>query len=889
MEGLLFLLFISVLIVYITILRSRTILNRQLEQYNSEIARKLKILVDNQLELNEMVMELKSGTIEESANLEDIDKIITDLEFEKIKSTILSKEEQEVEKTKNAHDEQFNFSKKSDHDKESILSELINNELDNEDVDTEEENLKLVKESVIKSENEQIEDDEEDEIIEINQIIEPKKDSKIKSENDNFLTEKRKSFSEQFPDLEKFIGENIINKIGIIITVIGIIFSVKYAIDNEYINEFGRVMIGIAAGGLLIGIAHRLRIKYSAFSSVLVGGGLATLYFTIGLAFQEYHIFSQTIAFVIMLVITIFAVLLSILYDRQELAVLAIIGGFATPLAVSTGAGNYKILFTYLALLNVGMLALAYFKKWRIVNIVSYFFTVFLFSAWLVDAVNKDKLPLKGSFFFASIFYFIFFFQNIIYNLKESKKFQAWEFFILLSNSFAYFGAGLYILHNAAPEFKGLFTALVAIFNFIFAFSLYLKSDIDRNLVYLLIGLVLSFVSLIAPIQLEGNYITLFWSAEAVILLWMWQKTEIQLIKLASVLVIAVMLFSLFMDWEKIYYGFENKHIMQIIINKGFLTGLSVLTSLLLSIYLLSKENSEFLFPNFLLKYYSSGLITIFISVLYLVLFFEISYHLKLNFEDFNQMNIILNSYNTAFLLVLVAWLTTRKAQIYNTLALIFGFIAILIYALYSLPVFANLRNAQIENRLVEFSPLVFHYISLALVLVLIGFNSINFKRANLSNEKLFFANIWFSVFYVLTILSVEIDNIILFTFYDHSSLQILEGNTEILYWQIDTYRTDILSQSHKIAFPVLWGVSSFILMVVGLRKDNRVLRIISLVVFFVTILKLFIIDVWDMAEGGRILAFVLLGVLLLIISFMYQKLKFLILDDENKNEKQKS
>jgi len=177
----------------------------------------------------------------------------------------------------------------------------------------------------------------------------------------------------------------------------------------------------------------------------------------------------------------------------------------------------------------------------------------------------------------------------------------------------------------------------------------------------------------------------------------------------------------------------------------------------------------------------------------------------------------------------------------------------------------------------------------LAFVLVLIGFNSINFKRANLSNEKLFFANIWFSVFYVLTILSVEIDNIILFTFYDHSSLQILEGNTEILYWQIDTYRTDILSQSHKIAFPVLWGVSSFILMVVGLRKDNRVLRIISLVVFFVTILKLFIIDVWDMAEGGRILAFVLLGVLLLIISFMYQKLKFLILDDENKNEKQKS
>jgi len=857
-------------------------INRQLDYYNAEIARKLKILVDNQLELNELVMELKSEDIPERADLEDIDKIITDLEFEKIKSTILSTEK---ENTKKVLEDSLNFTEKNDYEKENAIVELFDNKINKDDLDTEEKNINLVEESVIRSHNNIEEDDEgEDDIVEIEKVIEPKREDRTNQESNKPIFEKRKSFREQFPDLEKFIGENLINKIGIVITVIGIIFSVKYAIDNEYINEFGRVMIGIAAGGLLIGIAHRLRIKYTAFSSVLVGGGLATLYFTIGLAFQEYHIFSQAVAFGIMLVITIFAVLLSVLYDRQELAVLAIIGGFATPLAVSTGAGNYKILFTYLALLNVGMLALAYFKKWRIVNIVSYFFTVFLFGAWLGDAASKDKLPLKGSFFFASLFYFIFFFQNITYNLKENKKFQAWEFFILLSNSFAYFGAGLYILHYAAPEFKGLFTALVAIFNFIFAFSLYRKSDIDRNLVYLLIGLVLSFVSLIAPIQLEGNYITLFWAAEAVILLWMWQKTEIQLIKLSSVLIVAIMLLSLFLDWQKIYQSSSNEHIMQIMLNKGFLTGLAVLASLFLSIYLLAKEKTEFLFPNFQLKYYSSTLITAFVSVLYFVFFLEISYHLKLNFVDIGEMNIILNAYNTAFLLALVAWLSPRKDLISNRLALIFGFLALFVYALYSLPIFANLRNMQIEQRLTSSSPIFFHYLSLLLVLFLVAYNLLNLKKAGLDNDKLLNANVWFSVFYVLTIFSVEMDNLVLFTFYDHSSLQVLEENTEILYWQIDDYRNEILNQSHKIAFPVLWGISSFILMVIGLQKDNRVLRIISLVVFFVTILKLFAIDVWDMAEGGRILAFVLLGVLLLIISFMYQKLKFLILEDDDKN-----
>src|SRR5207247_885824 len=83
------------------------------------------------------------------------------------------------------------------------------------------------------------------------------------------------SFFESHPDLEKFIGENLINKIGIAILVLGIGFFVKYAIDKNWINEFGRVAIGILAGGILIGIAHYMRKGFKAFSSVLVGGGLS--------------------------------------------------------------------------------------------------------------------------------------------------------------------------------------------------------------------------------------------------------------------------------------------------------------------------------------------------------------------------------------------------------------------------------------------------------------------------------------------------------------------------------------------------------------------------------------------------------------------------------------
>ena len=89
-------------------------------------------------------------------------------------------------------------------------------------------------------------------------------------------------------DLEKFIGENLLSKIGITVLVLGISFFVKYAIDQDWINETGRVIIGLIAGGILIGIAHRVRNSYRSFSSVLMGGGLTVFYFTIAFAFHQY-------------------------------------------------------------------------------------------------------------------------------------------------------------------------------------------------------------------------------------------------------------------------------------------------------------------------------------------------------------------------------------------------------------------------------------------------------------------------------------------------------------------------------------------------------------------------------------------------------------------------
>ena len=244
------------------------------------------------------------------------------------------------------------------------------------------------------------------------------------------------------PDIEKFIGENLINKIGIAVLILGIAFFVKYAIDKEWINEIGRICIGLFCGLVLIGLSYRLRKNYRSFSSVLVGGGLTVFYFTIAFAFHQYSLLSQTAAFIIMVIITAFAVILSILYDRIELGILATIGGFITPFLVSKGEGNYIILFTYIAILNAGLIVLAFYKRWQPLHFIAFVFTAIIYGGWIVGNSSKPGFSYAGTFLFGSLFYAMFLAMNIMMNLQKSVRLIAIDVALLLAVNLGYYSSG---------------------------------------------------------------------------------------------------------------------------------------------------------------------------------------------------------------------------------------------------------------------------------------------------------------------------------------------------------------------------------------------------------------------------------------------------------------
>jgi uncharacterized membrane protein len=707
----------------------------------------------------------------------------------------------------------------------------------------------------------------EPEIIKVPEVITPPQPREVKPPPVQPIPPKP-GFFERNPDLEKFIGENLANKIGIAVLVLGIGFFVKYAIDKEWIGIYGRVFIGILCGGMLIGVAHKLRKTFEAFSSVLVGGGIAVLYLTIYISFHTYGIMSQQVAFGIMVLITGFTVVLSLAYNRIELAILAILGGFGSPFMVSTGEGNYVVLFSYVMILDVGMLVLAFFKKWRPVNIIAYIFTILLFGSWLGARFNPEEVSMiAGGMTFASLFYVTFFVMNIINNLKQRVPFESAEFMILLSNTFLYYSAGMYVLNNPHSQmYQGLFTALVGVFNFIFAFILYRKSNVDKNLVFLLIGLVLTFISLAAPVQLEGNYITLFWAAEAVLLLWLSQKSDITLIKLASVVVMFLMWVSLAMDWYNVYYDnlFIDGYSLNIILNKGYITTVVALLSIILYFKFLLNESK---FPQYV-SICKILLTAVGLLILYVGNLLELTYHLNVNVEDAPARSVIIGVYNMAFILGLL--LAEPKLVIPKELRAGFGALGLFAIAGYFLIYHREIistRNHFLEETSSGLG-FAFHYPFIILLIIVAAISLKKIRMWEKFNAETYNLYSWFFVFFFLFLASAELDH------------------TVILSLKTDSESIDhILFQNHKIGFPILWGIASFILISIGLKRKKRHLRIISLSLFLITLLKLFLVDIRGISEGGKIAALISLGVLLLIVSFMYQRLKRLLMADEKIDE----
>jgi len=341
--------------------------------------------------------------------------------------------------------------------------------------------------------------------------------------------------------LENFIGLRLIHFVGIIVLVIGLSIGVKYAIDRELISEASRIILAYLAGLLLYFLSWVLKKKYQLFSAILFSGAMASLYFTTYAAFVYYGFFSFAMAFFVMSCFTVYTVFESILYNRQEIAVLGMVGAYGIPFLISANSERADLLFSYITLINVGIVFLSFKRKWKIMGQLALFISWTLFILW--GFFRYEEKDFLTGLILIIVFYFLFTVNALAYRLIRSESLTTGNVQQVMINNIALYLSALIVFGygdfgtNAASV-----TGWIALCIIFFAFFSYLFFPLEFVLQQTLaIQAVVAF-SLFIGFNWSGLTVTLLWVVLAVILFLWGVYSHRSWPRLASILLMAVTL-----------------------------------------------------------------------------------------------------------------------------------------------------------------------------------------------------------------------------------------------------------------------------------------------------------------------------------------------------------
>ena len=643
-------------------------------------------------------------------------------------------------------------------------------------------------------------------------------------------------------NFEKYIGENLFGKIGILIFIIGIGFFVKYAIDQNWINETARTLMGYAVGAGMLVLAERLHKRYHTFSSLLAGGAFGIYYLITAIAFHYYGLFSHTMAFVILCVTTIFMSAVSVLYDRKELAVTALVGGFIAPFIISTDSSSIISLQIYITILNIGMFCLAMYKKWAILPMVSFAFTyIILWGTTALGSFSDSEAvtTYPTLFAFATLFYVIFLLPVVfILRTQYGENTRLGLLGIITANSFMYLIYGDFLLQHfeASSDTTAYLAFFIAAVNL--AIHLYLRFRVEGQdtLRNLMLGIAVTFASMGIPILFSAANVLMVWAAESVLLLWLFTKEKNRIYELASAVLLLLTLGAL------AYYRTTDTFIHDTGDSLFFNGAFFVTTFVSIAYYVVAvimQFNKElFSDTKRLIAYTPCNAIAYALGFSILFLAFRDNFHFHLE-QPISEYASLL----TANIMLLGGALILRKRFEISENKLAYEISLYLAGILFAMTVW---NYTDPEGLLLRW----------LMALVTIAYMAYCMRGQLLvtSNQR----NLHIEYSIISTLMWLTLTRLLLITF------------NEV---------------NFSTAFSLSLGIAAFILMCIGMRYHSKEIRIVSLAEFGIVIGKLILNDVWAMPALGKIIVFISLGAILLILSFLYQKLKDALFNEKEQEQ----
>ncbi|MGE4513423.1 MAG: DUF2339 domain-containing protein [Chryseobacterium sp.] len=631
--------------------------------------------------------------------------------------------------------------------------------------------------------------------------------------------------------LFNFLQQNALTIAGIFTLVLGIGYFVKYAIDKNWIGEVSRAGIGFTAGTGIITLGHFLRKNYTVFASIITGGGIAILYFTTTIAFREYHLFSQTAAFSITCLITLISISLSYYYKSEILIIFSLFGGFLAPLMISDGQSNYPFLFIYITVINLGMLAVAYLKEWKSIGWIAFVFTNIYLFYWTIE-----KTEIITVYFY--IVSYIIFYAFALYNYFRKGVLFQWDILMLVLINFTSIIGTVYIFKQLQYDPVILFPVGFTLINAILLYREY-KEKKSGNNHSVFSGITISLLTLAVALQFKTHLITSAWAVEATLLLFIWKKTNLSVFRIFFYILFPLVIIAQLMTWAE-YIDAKNLHI---IFNPLFLTSSVTILTTFVNLTLLRKLPERREQEN---SFFENTFIMVNYTIIYIAVLLELIYHIS--------EKPLITVFSIAMLFsiyyIFIILLFRKKLEISSTLQ------TVLLYIFLSLIIFdTTIAGTGIIHHIVGKQTDPGLYFLYGLYLAPLIFTTVKilpdseFFRIRMSS--------WLLATAIVNAVSIEFYHLYIVSFAENiSEIAILREHFSILY------------------LPIIWAVLASIFIYKGLKSNAQEYSKAGFALLIVTILKLYLYDVWEMDNVSRIIAFIILGIILLLSSFLFQRLK---------------
>jgi uncharacterized membrane protein len=335
-----------------------------------------------------------------------------------------------------------------------------------------------------------------------------------------------RGFSPDRKTLWKFLlGGNTLVRVGVIVLFFGVAFLLKFASEHIEIPIEAR-LIGVALGALvMLAIGWRLRLSRPGYGLILQGGAIGVLYLTVFAAFRLYQLLPGAFVLALLAAMAVFSAMLAVMQDSRSLAAMGVSGGFLAPILASTGGGSHIMLFSFYALLNFGILVIAWYKAWRVLNLLGFAFTFVIGLLWGARYYHPELFPSTEPFL---ILFFLFYVAiAVLFALRQDATITSRvDGTLVFGTPLIAFGLQTALVRDF--EYGAAFSALTlgACYLLLAKFLFARARDNVRLLCEAFIALGVVFATLAIPLALDGRWTAAAWALEGAAIVWAGVRQE---------------------------------------------------------------------------------------------------------------------------------------------------------------------------------------------------------------------------------------------------------------------------------------------------------------------------------------------------------------------------